>query len=119
MPMRNRSRRPLRLKAGIAPIHVRELLNGAGMTGFLSVLDPPVFAPHLQEPERAESDSLLRVSARANTLLVQLRRQDEVLSAIIKIARRINNGAAKLQRQAETVQQIRASRFSLQERRTS
>ena len=35
------SRRPRRPKIPIEPIHLEELLAGAGMSGFLGVLDPP------------------------------------------------------------------------------
>jgi hypothetical protein len=40
---------PRRLRIPIEPIHVDELLAGAGMSGFLAVLDTPVSIPHLQE----------------------------------------------------------------------
>ena len=43
---RKRSRR---LRTPIKPIHVEELLAGAGMSGFLGILDTPVLTPHLQE----------------------------------------------------------------------
>src|SRR5713226_6395787 len=41
-------KRPRRLRTPIEPIHVEELLAGAGMSGFLGVLDTPVLTPHLQ-----------------------------------------------------------------------
>jgi hypothetical protein len=43
------SARPRRLKTPIEPIHLEELLAGAGMSGFLGILDTPVLTPHLQE----------------------------------------------------------------------
>jgi hypothetical protein len=42
------SKRPRRRKA-IEPIHVEELLAGAGMSGFLGVLDRPAPATHLEK----------------------------------------------------------------------
>src|SRR2546428_12270123 len=45
----NSPRLPRRRKAKIEPIHVEELLGGAGMSGFLGVLDAPAPTPHLQE----------------------------------------------------------------------
>jgi len=43
------SKRPRRPKARIEPIHVEELLDAPGMSGFLGVLGPPVRADHLQQ----------------------------------------------------------------------
>jgi hypothetical protein len=43
------SKRPRRLKIPIEPIHVEELLAGAGMSGFLGVLDPPVLTTQLEK----------------------------------------------------------------------
>jgi hypothetical protein len=43
------SKRPRRLRRPIEPIHVEELLAGAGMSGFLGVLDPPVLPAHLEK----------------------------------------------------------------------
>src|SRR5579864_4812067 len=102
--MRKSSRTPSRPKADIEPIHVHELLNGAGMTGFLSVLDPPLHAPHLR-PAGMDSEPFVWARARANALLAQVRRQDEVLNTITELARRINRGADKLRRRAELVRQ--------------
>ena len=42
-------KRPRRSKTPIEPIHVEELLAGAGMNGFLGILDTPAPTPHLQE----------------------------------------------------------------------
>jgi hypothetical protein len=43
------SKRPRRLKIPIEPIHVEELLAGAGMSGFLGLLDPPASTTHLEQ----------------------------------------------------------------------
>lgn len=42
-------KRRSRHKADIEPITLDELLSGAGMSGFLGILDPPVAVPHLQK----------------------------------------------------------------------
>jgi hypothetical protein len=42
-------KRPRRLKKPIEPIHVEELLAGAGMSGFLGILDTRVFTTHLEK----------------------------------------------------------------------
>ena len=42
-------KRPRRLRIPIEPIHVEELLAGAGMSGFLGILDTPVLATHLEK----------------------------------------------------------------------
>ena len=114
-----------RPRAGIEPIHIRELLNGAGMTGFLSVLNPPVPAPHLRElgraphpaePPSASSEPWFALSTRADALLVRVGRQDELLSAITEVASRINCGAVRLQSRAEALGRSRARHFRFQER---
>jgi hypothetical protein len=51
------SKRPRRLRIPIEPIHVEELLAGAGMNGFLGILNPPVSAAHLEKLVR-EVDTL-------------------------------------------------------------
>jgi hypothetical protein len=43
------SKRPRRLKIPIEPIHLEELLAGAGMSGFLGVLGPPVLTTPLEK----------------------------------------------------------------------
>jgi hypothetical protein len=43
------SKRQRRLRIPIEPIHVEELLAGAGMSGFLGILDSPVPAAHLEK----------------------------------------------------------------------
>jgi hypothetical protein len=43
------SKRPRRLRRPIEPIHVEELLAGAGMSGFLGILDPPASTTHLEK----------------------------------------------------------------------
>ncbi|MBZ5579269.1 MAG: hypothetical protein LAP40_22125 [Acidobacteriia bacterium] len=79
------------------------------MTGFLSVLDPPVRALHLQEFADAGRETvrlpgqelLLRFSEQAGALFAQLRRQQEALGAIAEVARRWNGSAERLARQTE------------------
>ena len=126
--MRNRSRTRSRPRAEIEPIHIPELLNGAGMTGFLSVLNPPVRAPHLQElgaqrevrgGGEAAGDALAGARERVVALLALVGRQEEGLKAIVEIANRINCGAARLQRCAEAARRGRPSRDCLQERRAT
>ena len=105
--MRKPSRTPSRPKADIEPIHLHELLNGAGMTGFLSVLAPPVHAPHLRQSGVAgDAEPFAWAYSRVDAILAQARRQDEVLSAITEIARRINRGAARLRESCEVVRRI-------------
>ena len=60
-------KRPRRRKIPIEPIHVEELLAGAGMSGFLAVLDAPVLAAHLEE--RAPSEISARVASQARKSL--------------------------------------------------
>src|SRR5260370_7284802 len=51
------TKRPRRLRIPIEPIHVNELLAGAGMSGFLGILDTPVLTTHLENLVR-EVDTL-------------------------------------------------------------
>lgn len=101
--------RSRRSKRGIEPIHIRELLSGAGMRGFLSVLDPPVPAPHLRELGRDQgsyescAEPLTRLSARAEALLGRFARQEQALRLISEMAHRINGGAVALQRGTDSV----------------
>jgi len=95
-------------KADIEPIRVSELLTGAGMRGFLSVLEAPVAVPHLRElavEARARSNPELSqwFLARSEALLRQLGGQQESLAAIAEIARRTNGSAARLNRLAEVI----------------
>src|SRR5579871_2001023 len=101
--MRSSYRMRSRRRADLEPIHIRELLSGAGMRGFLSVLDPPVPAPHLRElgrdgdscePEAAGADPLRGLSALAEALFGRLARQEQALRTISEVAHRINGGAA-------------------------
>jgi hypothetical protein len=106
--MRSYTGKRSRPRADIEPIRVSELLTGAGMTGFLSVLDPPAAVPHLKElalPVRAYSSPELAqwFSARSEALLRQLGGQQETLAAIAKVARRTNGGAERLSRLAEVI----------------
>src|SRR6202049_1913363 len=60
------SKRPRRLKIPIEPIHLEELLAGAGMSGFLGVLDPPVLTTQLE-----------KLVAKADTVSTKPRRDSE------------------------------------------
>lgn len=111
--MRNSIRKRSPPRSGIAPIHLAELLNGAGMTGFLSVLDPPVRAPHLREYGRGESQAaepgqvlMDWFSGQAGFLFGRLRRQQEVLGGIAEIARRWQGGAERLWCHTEAVRAL-------------
>ena len=115
-----------RPKGKIEPIHIQELLQGAGMRGFLSVLDPPVPAPHLRELGRGGdaapagmhgAEPLSRLSALAEALLGKLGRQDHALRTISEMAYRINGGALALQRRAEAARKRHIARSGLQESR--
>jgi hypothetical protein len=106
--MRRNTGKRSRPRAEIEPIRVSELLTGAGMRGFLSVLEPPAAVPHLREfalqktgfssPELAQW-----LSVRSEALLRQLGGQQEALAAIAEVARRTNGGAEKLSRLAEVI----------------
>jgi Protein of unknown function (DUF2934) len=106
--MRNHTGKRSRPRADIEPIRVSELLTGAGMTGFLSVLEPPAAVPHLKEfalqaagfwsPQLAQW-----LSVRSEALLRQLGGQQEALAAIAEVARRTNGGAERLRRLAEGI----------------
>ena len=112
--MRNSIRKRSPPRAEIEPIHIGELLAGAGMTGFLSVLDPPVRALHLQKiaqasktPAAQSGPELLHwFSQQAGALFVQLRRQQEALGTIAEVARRWNGDAEKLVRRAEAAKNV-------------
>ena len=115
-----------RRRTSLEPIHIRELLSGAGRRGFLSVLDPPVPAPHLRElgrdgdsydPGAARAEPLTRLSALAEALLGRLARQEQALRTISEVAYRINGGAVTLQRQTDAVCSRHRERLSSQERR--
>ncbi len=115
-----------RPKTNIEPIHLDELLRGAGMRGFLSVLDPPVPAPHLRELGRGGdsgaagmpgSEPLDRLATRMEALIGKLGRQDHALRTINEMAYRINGGARALQRHAESVRRRHTARSGPQERR--
>jgi hypothetical protein len=71
------SARPRRLKTPIEPIHLEELLAGAGMNGFLGVLDTPVLAPHLFSATPSPSD------AKVESVVLKM----EALMDLIEVAR--------------------------------
>ena len=96
------------------------------MRGFLSVLDPPVPAPHLRELGRGGdsglagtpgAEPLSRLATRMEALLGKLGRQDHALRTISEMAYRINGGAMALQRRAETVRQRHTAHSGPQEGR--
>ena len=96
------------------------------MRGFLSVLDPPVPAPHLRELGRGGdsgiagvpgAEPLSRLATHMEALLGRLGRQDQALRMISEMAYRINGGAIALQRHAETVRRRHNARSGRQERR--
>jgi hypothetical protein len=106
--MRRHTAKRSRPKADIEPIRVSELLNGAGMRGFLSVLEPPVAVPHLREfaidvPAFASPQLVQWLSTRSEALLRQLGGQQEALTAIAEVARRTNGGAERLSRLAQVI----------------
>jgi hypothetical protein len=106
--MRRSTAKRSRPKPEIQPIRVGELLTGAGMRGFLSVLEPPVAVPHLREfalPSSVYSSPELMqwLSARAEALLRRLGGQQDALAAIADVARRTNGAAERLSRLAEGI----------------
>ena len=106
--MRSHTGKRSRPKAEIEPIRVGELLKGAGMRGFLSVLEPPVAVPHLRQlgarpPMFASPELVEWVSARAQALLERLGGQADSLAAIAEMARRTNGSAERLTRAAERI----------------
>lgn len=106
--MRSHTAKRSRPKADIEPIRVSELLKGAGMTGFLAVLEPPVAVPHLREfalelPAFSSPQLVQWLSARSEALLQQLGGQQEALAAITEVARRTNGGAERLSRLTEVM----------------
>ena len=103
--MPSRSRKRSRPKAGIEPIHVGELLDGAGMRGFLSVLEAPRHSAPVRRfsGDLADGGLLNRFSARVAKMLVRFDQQDEALRAVTEIARRIKRGVITLQGQSEAI----------------
>ncbi len=110
--MRSNSRRRSRPKSEIEPIHLPELLDGAGMKGFLSVLNAPLhgigrvpLAGNSRGPIPPEWDGGLTalLSGRTERMFRYLRQQDLVLHAITEIVTRIAAGAARLELQAEAM----------------
>jgi len=97
-----------RPKAEIEPIRVSELLTGAGMRGFLRVLEPPVAVPHLRQlavraPVSSSQELAEWLLARTEALLRQLGGQQESLAAIAEVARRTQGSAERLGRLAEGI----------------
>src|SRR5579872_4655970 len=80
------SKRPRRRKIPIQPIHVEELLAGAGMSGFLGVLDPPVPTAHLEGLVRGGSAKPARrepseISSRVASVVLKVEALAELLKA--------------------------------------
>lgn len=81
------------------------------MTGFLSVLEPRVCAPHLQPgdlqrsavPAVCGTEQWFRLSAQANALLGRIGRQAELWRAIMEVADRMSGRATELHRHAERI----------------
>jgi len=62
--------KPRRRKTPIEPIHVEELLAGAGMSGFLGVLDTPA---HSEKPAPSE------ISARVASVVLKVEALTELM----------------------------------------
>jgi hypothetical protein len=82
---------------------MEELLAGAGMSGFLGVLDPPAPAPHLEalagQATYVPADHRqlsLWLSSRLERLSAHVGRQHETLLEISKVTGRINGAAERL-----------------------
>jgi len=113
--MPNLPRKRSRLSADIDPIHVDELLSAAGMSGFLSVLDPPAPIPHLEALARTPEDGLAAALPRhgeqlsealarlAEVVLTRLRDREEALFRVSEIANRMNASAHRLSIRAERI----------------
>jgi len=89
-------------KPGIEPIHLDELLGGAGMSGFLGVLDPPAIMPHLAGAfaDLALAQQGKELAAwfcnRAEALVDGLGRQQESLFSVTEVARHMRGSAERL-----------------------
>jgi hypothetical protein len=112
--MSNGIRKRSRPNADLTPIHVSELLNGAGMTGFLSVLRIPGLTSHASAAQRrVEGAPALRhangraqellawLSARTATLLEQADCQQDALLALEAAAGRMNRAVQRLHCETE------------------
>ena len=108
--MRNGTRK--RSRPEIEPIRVKELLAGAGMTGFLSVLQPPVAVPHLGKLAGVAPPSPAGIAAptqfRVDVLLRRLDGQQESLSAMHAQANRWRFRVEQLYRRAEEFRLLRS-----------
>ncbi len=119
--MPNRSRKRSRPRPEIEPIHLGELLGGAGMRGFLSILE----APFPGSPAKQSAGPLLdgglsrRFSARAEKTVVRFKQQEEALRAVTEIVRRIKRGVITLQAQSEAIWRRRSRRPTLEQRGAS
>ena len=117
-------RKRSRLSADIDPIHVDELLSAAGMSGFVSVLEPPMPMPHLEVLARPPADGpaalphhgqqLSEALARlAEGVFIRLRDREEALFRLSEIANRVNASAHRLRLRAEQIRSGYASARNL------
>jgi len=110
MPERNRSatQRRSRRKHAIKPVSIEELRAAAGMTGYLSILDPPAAAPHLEQLARTPAVVPAAAPADQASFSKEVRRQLERrrrgLGDILDLAVRRNVLLSLAARQAEAWQ---------------
>lgn len=117
--MSNGTRKRSRLSAELAPIHVGELLSGAGMTGFLSVLRIPGHLSHSSSAQSArisekETDRNLAddgaqellswFSAKTAAWLDQAACQRDSLLALEASAGRMNQAVQRIYRRTKVFQ---------------
>lgn len=81
-------KRPRRPRIPIEPIHVEELLAGAGMSGFLGILETPVPTPHLQELIRAVHTLPIVQPSAADEKVASVVLKMEALMDLIEIAKK-------------------------------
>lgn len=72
-------KRPRRLKKPIEPIHVEELLAGAGMSGFLGVLEHA--APAACPPTTPARHATSEISARVASVVGKVEALNELMQA--------------------------------------
>ena len=93
------------LRPAIEPIHVEELLAGAGMSGFLGILQTPVVVPHasdalahLTAPALPQQGMQLFfcLASRMESIRGRLGQQQELLHEVVEVARRMSASAERL-----------------------
>lgn len=97
-------RRP---KTPIEPIHVEELVGGAGMSGFLGVLGPPVRAAHLQQlagGSSAISPKALLAPCDSNITGIELGRLSTAPQASSEMTARVKSVVGKVRAFTELIQ---------------